>query len=464
MKNPSYDYFANLWKTQRDSFNGEQAIKNPAGDRDAKFYLPMTNGQAAMSDRNLAEAMYNSYLWSADFPEWLQENVSSLSGMIFQDKPKATLAKAIDYLEREATRTGESLDSVVRSINRKQLIEGRVLVLLDVNEDGDTVELWQYDALSILDWHCDEYGRLQSVLLDESGKVFNGNEWVMQNRFRIVGVDVNGNYYHWTTDDPEDIKGFDYYNPQDAVFPMLRGKLFAGLPAVIFNSVDLNADPSTPILMPVTEAALKAYGNSASLQRGLKNCSEPTLVTIGVTVPEGSEIVIGSTASLDISNPDSNADVKYLEVSGVGLDKQQESIEVYRRNATKHINLIESGTESGVALNTRLQVKTASLQNVALALQTGVELLLDYAATWHGAEPDSTYKVNTDFRKEKHTLQDLKTAVELYNAGSFTQEDVYQMIVTMKLTALSFEEWQEQVVDLGIAGTIADELIDDDSE
>jgi hypothetical protein len=117
------------WQQMRDTWSGQRAVKSKT-----TCYLPATSGMVEdgmMSGRKGALA-YNAYLTRALFHSFISDAVDTMLGMLWNKPPVYELPPQLEYLLQKASTGGEGLKQLHRSINRQQLIPGRVGILVDL--------------------------------------------------------------------------------------------------------------------------------------------------------------------------------------------------------------------------------------------------------------------------------------------------------------------------------------------
>lgn len=459
--NPAYSQYKALWTTQIDSFEGQPRIKDGG-----ETYLPMPSGKIPdkVNDARAVSDYYSAYKQRAVFPEILQEAVDSMVGQVFEDFGIVELPEALKYLLKTTSASGEGLNTTMRFTLQRQLVTGRILALWKIDVNTSTPKIVFYDALSICDWHTDATGNLIAIVLDESGNQYIDGKWEWVKNYRVIGIDGNLNYYNAQV---KDTSSFDFSKPPGAVYDTIHRMPYRGeIPGVIFNSTTLGGTCEKPITYKITSACLSAYMNSADYEQSLHITAQPTFYALNAKVDEGQKLCLGSACSLSVDNPEASPEIGFLEITGVGLEALDKSIETHKQDARKNIELIENAAEAGVALNTRLAVKTASLQNVALTLEQGWQKLLDIAAKW--MKTDATQirvKVKTDFRKDTILPQDLVQLAALIATGQYSKKDFYAVLKKSKLTFYDdYEAWNSATEANGIISTIMKDVDNANSE
>lgn len=455
-KHPLYIDRLPDWIVLEDTFAGERTIKEAGVS-----YLPATSGQVAdgMGPTRPGGKAYASYVRRASFPSVVADAVGAMIGVMHHKPPTIELPSALEPLLITATLQGESLEMLLRRINERQLVEGRIGLLLDV-PDGQQVGtppyIATYSARSIINW--DEGTRtapglanLNLVVLDESeyerGASFT---WDMKRKYRVLVLgDVLENEAVG-----QGVYQVGVFEGNSATFskvglitPSIGGLTLDKIPFVFINSKDVVTSPDKPPLLGLSELALTIYRGDADHRQALFMQGQDTLVISGGTEDE---YRVGANAQISLGI---GGDAKYIGVESNGLKEMRSALEDDRREAAaKGAQLLDTTSrskESGDALRVRVAAQTATLNQIALTGAFGLELILKDAATWVGANPDDvSVTPNLDF-----TDQDLagKTLVEWMTAKSLGAPlsllSIHKQMQDKDLTDMTFEEEMEQLAD-----------------
>lgn len=413
-KHPSYNNFQEDWETLRDFIAGSKRVKE-CGEK----YLPPTEGMRidGIEKDKPGWHAYNAYRNRARVPDYVKEAVEVMVGLMHQKDAIVELPTQLEYLRDRASAKGEPLAALHRRINVEQISTGRLGLLVEMRENPDPSHPNPYIALytaeSIVNWddntETDEYGKLNLVVLDESGhKRINIFDWKDVRKFRVLELgdaqenEQAGTYKSGTFDN--DV-GTLTYNADTMSPLMLRGAKLDFIPFTFINTKDLLAEPDEPPLKGLAEACKGIYQSEADYRQNLYMQAQDTLVVIGgVKNPTGlpgepEALRTGAGARIDV---DQGGDAKYIGVSADGLTEQRMAIEADRKRAqVKAGELIQnsgSQMESGQALSTRFNAQTATLNQMATTAAAGLEKALKQIARWMGAD-ESMVKVtpNTEF-------------------------------------------------------------------
>ena len=439
-KNPQYILMLPTWEKQRICYAGEVAVKEAGA-----LFLPKTESQELDNNRGISR--YNKYKARAVFYEYLSDVITAMLGVMQSEDTVIETPARIELIKTDATLEGESLPAVYRVGLFNQLLYGRFGMLLDLagNESNITPHIVYYNTQKIVDWSLID-GVLKFVILDETTTEFDKDEkeWVKVVQFRIIALDIAGVYYS-TTVNAQQYHDFDFDNPNaEVIYPELAGKRLNEIPFVFINATNILSDVQKPPLTGLTDTSLAIYRGEADYRHELFMNAQATLFTKGLS--SKGDIHIGAGAAINAKNTE--ADAKWLELSGNGLTEMRESQNgLHAKAISMGISLFEGATESGAALTTRLSVKTANMAEIAKTNAAGFKKLLDIAAEWVGASIDEVVITpNLDFTSSTVMAQEL---VALWNAilqgAPLSHKSFHEYLRKNDFTELDWEVEQEEI-------------------
>lgn len=453
---PFYTAMSEKWELSRLSYNGEDAIKL-AGEK----YLPHTSGQVAdgagTGKDSLGSKAYQAYKTRAVYPDLLKEAVEAAIGIMHREPPIIELPAVLEPMRESATLLGEPLEMVLRKINARQLITGRLGLLADVRKDGDAVVpvVVIYNELAIRNWDDsslnDDDVDVRVVILDESNYVMDNNfNWIYETKYRVLGlvgpegtIQKNGTYGSTVLNEGDDISGAILEQPS------LRGQTLDMIPFTFVNSKDISATPDVPPMEGLSKLCLAIYRGEADYRQNLFMQGQDTLVRIGAQDPDEDLIVrTGAGARIDCHI---GGDAKYIGVTSNGLPEQRQSLENdYKRAVQKSGQLLDATSkakESGDALKIRVAAQTATLPQLARTGAAGLERTLKSLARWYGANEDEVRVIpNLNFTDADLNGQTLVQIVQAKGLGApIADESIHTWMQDQGLTALTYEEELERL-------------------
>lgn len=462
--NHQYRYFLEDWKRILDTVDGgEREVKERGTE-----YLPKTSGQKA--NKQSGPEVYEAYKNRSVFYGYSKDTLIAMLGIMHSKPAKIELPPAIAELNKEADnpegwRVG--LNQILKEINRNQLTYGRYGILVDMPDQAQASmvaipKLLQYESFFILDWGTRELANgdiiLDRLLLAEikepesRGINYDDPEIVL----RVLALDAMGNYYSMIVDEENDrdtldaLSNIDLDNPpDDAVYPIANGDYLPFIPFVFCNVSDLHPDIKKSPLLQLANMDISIYRGDADWAQAYFLQGQATPVVSGVS-NEVDELLLGAGGFLKLTQPEAKA--YYMEVSGDGLAEMRERQQALQKFATSiGISLVDQAQpESGVALETRVGIKSAPLSVVA---DTGAKALtqaLRYANYWKTGdfgidsiivEPNKDFSTSTKTAKE---LLDLWSAK--MSGAPISTQDVHKWARDNNFSVKSFEE---TLTDLG---------------
>jgi len=465
----------------RDLYDGERAVK---AKRDV--YLPPTPSMIldgfGTGSKAVGEVIYEGYLKRALFPEFVNDAVQVLVGMLNHKQANIEVPKVMEPLLQDCTVQHESVYDLLRRIHTEQLITGRIGLLADLPSaptvtptaaDGNAAPsvvlpyIASYVAEAVRNWDEAEsqegYSACNLVVLNESGFTREADfTWKTFKKYRVLQLGALGPNEDDTGGAPYRMGVFDdrvgalSYSEEAMVPPMYRGKTLTEIPFVFANTRDLMGTPDLPPLEGLGKHVLAIYRGEADYRQALFMTGQDTLVVIGGTrEPDGTAGVddgavrTGAGSRIDV---DINGDAKYIGVNSEGLGEMRSSLENDRKYAQmKSGQLMEgkSKQESGEAMKTRLTAQTATLNQIALTSGKALENILKIIARWIGAN-DEEVKVtpNMEFGELSLTATDIKGLMEARLTGApLSKKSIHALMVEKRLTSMTYEEEMEQIAE-----------------
>lgn len=445
-KHPEFLEAADDYRVMRDTFAGQRRIK------EGTFaYLPATGGQladgAARNTSSDGWRAYNSYLVRALFPDFVDQAVQVMVGIMHQEPARIELPAALEPMRESATRKGESLLMLLRRINEQQLVFGRFGLLADFPQESFTAQqreiphLVEYPAETIINWDDErftEFGvnTLNFLVLNETVQVRGAGgadlfDWMEERRFRVVFLEAMNPEAEASRSNPLVYKTFVENDDvrSDTVIPLFQGSPLGEIPFVFIGANDLNPTPDERPLLGLANLALAVYRGDADYRQTLHILGQDTLVIIGEeTEPEGGRkdeskpTRVGAGAVIRIAAGEgSGAD--FIGIDSNGAPEQRTSLENDKTEArSMGARLLEprgSQAESGEALKIRVAASTSTLQTIALTGAAGLQEILRKVAEWVGANPDEVQVVpNVDFAQESPDPEQLEQFAKAIKEGA----------------------------------------------
>lgn len=483
---PEYDAKAEDWAFINCSAEGQRAVKKlgtPAGTA----FLPKTNAMILMDILDTATTVasekagtrrYESYKLRAVYPEIIRNALPKLIGFMNAKPAGIKLPTRLEPLLDKATSRNESLHALQRQIQRAQLVNGRIGVLLEVDDRSDLPFFVTYSATRAINWNdnpLEEEQRriLRFVVLNETRPELNEDadplspeafEWRrggQEKRFRALMLE-RGIYTQRVTQNPESLV------LGEAITPDIRQRTRDFIPFLFFGANDINVSPDDIPLLPAANLAHSIYLMDADYKELLHNAAGETLVISGTPDAPlqpinpndvGKERLVGAGGEIRLP---SGGDAKYIGPESQALAETREAIEHNENKANELANEFASRSrqvEAAEAIHMREAVRTSSLVDIALTSAKGIEIMLKWAAEWVGADPEEvSVEPNLDF------VQDLERAPEQLSqlmgaktmGALIAHEDMYDWM--KKRDLVKAPTFEEQVEKVRAEGALTEEL------
>jgi uncharacterized protein DUF4055 len=426
---PEYQYRHCDWLQMRHTWGGQRIVK-----AQRETYLPATDGMRldGLECNGRGWHAYNAYITRAVFHSFVSNAVDTCLGMLWNKPPKFEIPEQLEYLLSKSTTHGESLEQLLRSINREQLISGRLGLLVDLPPAVGTNEpkpyIAQYCAEKIINWDAGFRGEsptesVNLVVLDESGpRRMQTFQWenCIQHRVLMLGeMEANEaqGVYRFGVFAQDSIGGpADTFDMDKMVVATSRGIPFNRIPFTFINANSTVSATCDPPLLGLSDLALAIYRLEADYRQCLFQQGQDTLFTSGFNEDPDKPLRTGAGGRIHSPNKDGKA--LYIGVSSVGLPELRTARENdLKMAASKSGELMDASSrarESGTALEMRIGSKTATMNEIALSGAEGLQRALRDAGQWLGIKDLESIKVkpNFEFASREFAAADFKAIVE----------------------------------------------------
>lgn len=460
--NPDYQFYYPVWKKMRDSVGSEKCIKEKAMTQnsttlksDCKSGVPpdFFSRYLIPTDSMIGDCKgayrFSEYTFNATWYAYPLDTHDQALGLINSQPAKIELPTSLEYMQNDCTSNQMSLESLLSKINSEQIVTSRFGMLLETTADrAEPFNICTYKAEAIVDHRVEidkvsgeevvVWVKIKTDYCDSDSRPI----------YLILRLDEQGIYIQYkTTNADEKYEDFDLTSSDvvaDSYFvPQARGNASNVIPFVTVNLSELGLNQyQKPWLESVTDASFKAFQASAKYNWALKWGGESTFCGTGVKLKELQDGSIGSGGAMASEDP--QAKFYYAQAGADGIAPSKENLEgLIQYCKDLGVDLINQGVESGVALDTRMNVKTASLKTLAMTGAEGLERLLQIGSVWIGGSADDVKIVaNTEFAETKYTAEELTKLGALVNMGQMRQEDLFNIQKKQGLSmAETFDDW-----------------------
>lgn len=408
-QHPEYSDRLGDWTDMRNTLRGSAAVKAMQTS-----YLPMPGGFRAQPDQGVA--MYDSYLFRAQFPELVTFTLNGMVGMVHKQEAKFDLPQSMMYLWERSTKKNLTLEALHRRITAELLLTGRYGLLADAEPGpGGLPYLAGYNAESIINWSDNG----DFFVLDESGLERVEFEWVQIKKHRVLRAN-DGAYSQQVYLELE---------PSTTYTPLGRaGRGIADIPFVVIGARDLHVEPDEVPLLGVARSALAIYRLDADWRHQLFMSGQETLFINGVDDATKMPAAVGAGI---VHGLPGEARAEYVGPACKGIEAHERAIAMERKHASESgARLFDKEPKqrvSGEALKTRYSAENATLGSVALASAAGLERGLRNIALMMGEDPNKVIvKPNLDFVDTTLNPQEALNLVSMWQNQGISWETLQE--------------------------------------
>lgn len=470
------------WQRCRDVVAGQDAVHG-AGEK----YLPRLKDQT--------DADYKAYVMRASFTNYTWRTISGLVGMMLRKPPTIEVPKAIEELLKDVDGAGTPFQLFVQDDAENALTTGRLGILVDYPEapagatlaDAQKLNLRPtmaiYRAESIINWRVARVNnRMVPVLvvLKECDDVQKeGDEYVVkeEDRWRVLDL-IENKYRQRVYKKKEQQSAGDKTEFEQIgadVFPQMHNAPMTYIPFYANGSDDATLDDvDDPPFIDLVDVNLSHYRTTADYSHGCHFTGLPTLFLSGFkseTEADGTprKVYIGSGAAIVTSDP--NADGKYIEFTGQGLEalekklnREEQQMAVLGARALEPQKKAPEAADSG---SIRRKGEESMLSSVAQAISLCMTRALKTFVEWAGADPANVaFALSHDFYPAGMSAQDLAGRVAAWSQGApgFSDQSFFDQMqegevinpeLTLEEEQARIAERQQQLMDQQVAAQAA---------
>lgn len=391
---PKYDATKLKWKVVRDCVAGQEAMQK--GDYLPKFDPP---------DEKRDEA----YVARALYVNVTGRTLNSLVGAVFRKDMAVDVPPDVEYIDTNADSAGNSLEQFSKDLVSNLVSVGRHGILTDYPDvvGTPTAEevalaglrpyLSSYTAESIINWHTDNNGRLDLVVLQESVEDSEDEfSAVDVNQFRVLRL--RNKVYTQQLYDKDLQPVTEEMTPRKA-----DGSTWSEIPFIITGSVnnDPNIDPVTLYDLAVVNVA--HFRNSADYEEGVFLHGQPMLHIDTGTMsadewkqlnPNG--VSVGARRGV-VTAGGGAAELMQAESNGAAFEamkhKEDQMVQIGAR-------LVERGgsNQTAEAVRTESAAEHSVLETLVTNAQDAIVRAVRWCVEFAGGDPAAVdIKLNDDF-------------------------------------------------------------------
>ena len=423
------DYAAALprWTKCRDAIEGEDAV-HKAGEQ----YLPRLKGQE--NDEYLA------YVKRTPFYNATARTVDGLVGMLFRKDPSVEVPEAMSGVTSDMTLTGCDFNELAEIVAREVIGVGRLGLLVEYpSVDNSTMTkaqaaainlrpyVAQYKAESILNWRVERINNAMQptmITLMESVVVWDGefeSKQVAQVRALLL---TEGKYlqrlYRKNAKDEWEQFG-------DDIVPLKRGQPLSSIPFVIFGPAHNDMAVQKPPVYDLVTLNLSHYRTTADLEHGAHFTGLPTPVITGYRAGADEKFSIGSAIAWVF--PEKEADAKYLEFTGQGLDALEKRLQSKEAGmaaiGARMLAPEKKQAEAEGTVQLRHAGEGAVLGTIGDMIEQGFARLLAIMAEWEGISGTIEVDFNDEFVDSVLDAPAVLALVKAWQSGAMSFDSLF---------------------------------------
>ena len=370
---PDYDKFLPSWTKVRDCIKGEDQVKA----RKEK-YLPRPKGMAG----EYAEA-YEAYIERAHFPLICSYALSGALGIIITKLPEFNVPKELEYIVKEATKDGRSLQQLFIDVVIEIFETGRVPLVVDVIDEKNEFRFVQYRAEDFINWKTSKTKVESNLILGVVQESVPDSEDIFSHQmdtiYRVLHLDESGSYA---------VRVFGEAQDEYAEFakkPMFMGQPYSEIPIFMAGSINNSYDVQPIPLISVANCSVQIYRKEADLANSEFLSCNPTLCLVGASNDDDLPNVVGSSVMIVI--PNEAARVFYTQTDTAALTHVKAHIDSLYEEAIRHgVSILDSrkGVESAEAMRIRQATQSASAYSIYLAAMNAIKQGLVCMCKWAG--------------------------------------------------------------------------------
>lgn len=403
---PYYKKYHESWIDCRDAFEGQRAVKEK-GTR----YLPSLTGQT--------QSEYDAYKERALFYSITSKTLQALTGMALDQEPDLQYPDRMESYFKEGD--GIKFWELFTRTAQELLLTGRFGVLIDRPATGGKPYLVLYTTENIMNWHTQDDGTLDMVVLREIYLERDAEDpFKIVEKTRFRKLIIQDGLLWVSTYQTANGRDFTESVPTNVTN---TGVAMDYIPFFCANATGLGIDPVKAPMQDIVDINYSHYRTSADLEHGRHFTGLPTPYVIGAE--SQSKMHIGSTSAWVI--PDASATVGFLEFTGQGLSSLEKALaEKQSQLASLSARLIDNSTRGSEAAETvklRYLSETSSLKAIVRSAQALINRVYKTIAEMEGYDANAVnITLGTNFLDTKLTAAELKAWVEAYLSGGVSKE------------------------------------------
>lgn len=367
---PDYDKFKKSWSKIRDCVDGEDVIKSKT-----TTYLPQPSGMTGEY-----ESAYIAYIERAHFPLITSYALAGALGIVITKLPEFNMPKELEYLVKNATKDGKSLQQLFLDIVIEIFQTGRVPLLIDILADKNEFRFVQYKAEEFINWRTAIVGDEKNLILGVLKETKPATDDIFSHEtddvYRVLQLDSKGVYSTILYSEGREMV-------KSSVIPKYMGKPLKSIPLFLAGSINNSFDMQPIPLISVANCSVQIYRKEADLANSEYLSCNPTLVIVGATNDGELPNVVGSSVMIVL--PNEQARVFYTQTDTAALSHVKDHISDLYDEAIRHgVAILDArkGVEAAESLRIRQSTQSASIYSIFLAAMNAIRQGLITMCRW----------------------------------------------------------------------------------
>lgn len=360
-----------------------------------------------------------------------------LTGLVMRRDPTIEIPTSIEYLTEDATGDGRGLSQLAKQSLGEVMTTGRAGYLVDYprREGGtsirDTEELKArillYRSENVINWNVERINNkavIKFIVMYEPTLelIEDSFEWELKDKYRLLKLDDEGNYFQALYDENFDIVDFVY--PTDN-----NGNNIKEIPFCFIGAADNNEDIDKAPLYDLSVLNIGHFRNSADYEESVFVVGQPTIFVSGSwgidefkeALPQGIKfgsragyfLGEGGNASLVQANPNQLADEamksKLKQAAYIGARLISEP----------------GGRETAEAARLRFSSQNSALHTIVLNVDDALIKAMGFCTLFMGGNAEEIeFKLNRQFYDESADPQLIAQSIMLFDRGLVSREEI----------------------------------------
>ncbi len=437
LRHPNYISQQKDWDRIRDCIQSESHIKSKA-----EKYLPRPGGMTG----EYADA-YDSYLERAHYPQICSYALSGALGVIITKLPEFNVPSKMEYIIKEATKEGITIQQLFMDIVIEILQTGKCPIVVDIDPDSNQFKFVQYTAESFINWKEQSTGSEKNLVLGVLKEQMPSTEDIFSHDtvdiYRVMIIEDEKYVSRIFEDNGNELADF-------LTQPSYLGKTVDELPLFVAGSINNSTDNQPIPLLSVANCSIQIYRKEADLANSEYLSCNPTLCMVGASNDDDLPNVVGSSVMIVL--PDPQARIFYTTTDTAALKHVKTHIDDLYEEAIRHgVAILDTrkGVESAEALRIRQATQSASIYSIYLSALNAIKSGLELMCKWAGWDPEEiTIDAPSALTYGIPDSNVIRSIIEGFGQNVVPLSVVHKYLVGSGLLdqTISLEEYMQQII------------------